>query len=567
MVRTKAWWRFGTLLAVAVVAGSAFWMSIRPLAPAAAGAADLLRRFGPFAAIMACVLLGAFLCRRVCRVQRLSLLIGMGWLMVAAGALLLFDAACARPAPMIGGLRSAVPLASGVTVGLGMALLATVGQGHLAARRQLFPAIAIVLIVTGVSWAAMWNRETVRRKEDLSRRRVVVQRQFADMLRERTRRFAAWAEGYAHSAQSAAPHEAGKGRKSAEAEFRRISGMTELFWLDRDLRTLRPTSPDADRRMYRQLSEDATALLPRLRAARATHTSVLIGPTQLMPGVPVFLLLVPVTVEDVTGPRILCGVVTAQDLLRPLRDAYSADGCTLTLRIPDRKRGAAHDRMSLPDPVHAAVELQVTLQPGREGALRDDAKLRALRAGLAAGVPGALVLLVGFAVHRRRWRRVSVKSEGGPASDIAASQVCASEASCSAPAALRPPRVLLGESDAVQARVTRIALEQMGCEVDEVTTGRKALEALSRLPYDLLLISPRLPEIGGYEVATAVRRREAGTGRHLPIIALSPAELLSDEIGRSTAGIDDCLVVPVQPLVLRAVIMRCTQSFAYDQTA
>ena len=71
-------------------------------------------------------------------------------------------------------------------------------------------------------------------------------------------------------------------------------------------------------------------------------------------------------------------------------------------------------------------------------------------------------------------------------------------------------------------------LEKAGHRADIVVDGREAVTALDGTRYDLVLMDCLMPEMDGFEAARAIRAAEDGTGRHIPIIALTASAMAED---------------------------------------
>jgi two-component system sensor histidine kinase/response regulator len=114
--------------------------------------------------------------------------------------------------------------------------------------------------------------------------------------------------------------------------------------------------------------------------------------------------------------------------------------------------------------------------------------------------------------------------------------------------------VLVAEDNRVNQVVVRRILEQQGHTVTIAENGRKALEALAQGRFDLLLLDVQMPETSGYEVAAAIREQEHGTGRRLPIIALTAHAMKGDRERCLAAGMDGYMAKPLQRAELVAAI-------------
>jgi CheY-like chemotaxis protein/HPt (histidine-containing phosphotransfer) domain-containing protein len=86
--------------------------------------------------------------------------------------------------------------------------------------------------------------------------------------------------------------------------------------------------------------------------------------------------------------------------------------------------------------------------------------------------------------------------------------------------------------------------------------GREALDALSRETVDLVLMDLQMPAMDGLEAIAAVRKKEMGTGVHLPIVALTAHAMKGDRERCLAAGADDYLTKPIHTPALFATLER-----------
>jgi len=131
------------------------------------------------------------------------------------------------------------------------------------------------------------------------------------------------------------------------------------------------------------------------------------------------------------------------------------------------------------------------------------------------------------------------------------------------PATGPPLRVLLAEDDRVSQKVAQLMLRALGHDVDVVTNGQEALEALASASYDVVLMDIQMPVMDGFE-ATKHIRADLPTPRQPRILALTGC----DEFGRDaylTAGMDGYLAKPVREVDLRDAFVAALQRRADAQ--
>jgi PAS domain S-box-containing protein len=115
-------------------------------------------------------------------------------------------------------------------------------------------------------------------------------------------------------------------------------------------------------------------------------------------------------------------------------------------------------------------------------------------------------------------------------------------------------RLLLAEDNAVNQRLAVSLLEKRGHQVVVAGNGREALAALDGLPFDAVLMDVQMPEMDGFEATAAIRAREAATGAHTPIIAMTAHALKGDRDRCLEAGMDAYVSKPLRPRELFEVL-------------
>jgi two-component system, sensor histidine kinase and response regulator len=114
--------------------------------------------------------------------------------------------------------------------------------------------------------------------------------------------------------------------------------------------------------------------------------------------------------------------------------------------------------------------------------------------------------------------------------------------------------ILLAEDNVVNQKVAIGLLERRGHSVTVAGNGVEALAAWERGGFDLILMDIQMPEMGGLEATQAIREREAASGRHTTIVAMTAHAMQGDRERYLGAGLDGYLSKPIDYQTLIATI-------------
>ena len=139
-----------------------------------------------------------------------------------------------------------------------------------------------------------------------------------------------------------------------------------------------------------------------------------------------------------------------------------------------------------------------------------------------------------------------------------------------------PARILLVDDDPVNQMVALGLLRRQGWHAVAAGNGKEALQILATQSFNLILMDLQMPEMDGFQTATAIRLHEARSdavsvpreislaghkptdprGRHIPIVALTTASHPGMRERCLAAGMDDYLTKPISPRALYATVEK-----------
>jgi two-component system, OmpR family, response regulator len=121
------------------------------------------------------------------------------------------------------------------------------------------------------------------------------------------------------------------------------------------------------------------------------------------------------------------------------------------------------------------------------------------------------------------------------------------------------PRVLVVDDEEHITELLAMGLGYNGFEVERVSSGRSALDAVERRRPELIVLDVMLPDLDGFEVARRLRSSE-GAGFRVPIIFLTARDTTADKIQGLRLGSDDYVTKPfsIEELIerVKAVLRR-----------
>jgi CheY-like chemotaxis protein len=111
---------------------------------------------------------------------------------------------------------------------------------------------------------------------------------------------------------------------------------------------------------------------------------------------------------------------------------------------------------------------------------------------------------------------------------------------------LRPQRILLVEDSVPNQKVALAMLQSHGHTVVVANDGNEAVGLFGAQEFDAILMDIQMPGMDGFACTAAIRATESGTGRHIPIVAMTAHALAGDREKCLAAGMDDYVSKPIR---------------------
>ncbi|WP_292248623.1 response regulator, partial [Mesonia sp.] len=103
-------------------------------------------------------------------------------------------------------------------------------------------------------------------------------------------------------------------------------------------------------------------------------------------------------------------------------------------------------------------------------------------------------------------------------------------------------KILLVEDNEINMMVTKKFLSPYQIDLEIISDGKEAYEALLKNHYDLILLDINIPSMSGYEISKKIREK----GIEVPIVAVTASELSEIEEKAYGLGMDDIIIKPFQ---------------------
>ena len=122
----------------------------------------------------------------------------------------------------------------------------------------------------------------------------------------------------------------------------------------------------------------------------------------------------------------------------------------------------------------------------------------------------------------------------------------------------QPLRILVVDDNPFNQTVASVKLEKLGHQVDVAGGGREAVAEVERRTFDVIFMDMEMPDLDGLAATAEIRRRENGTGRHVPIIAMTAHAIQGIRDRCLRGGMDGYLAKPIEDRALKQILAELT---------
>lgn len=120
----------------------------------------------------------------------------------------------------------------------------------------------------------------------------------------------------------------------------------------------------------------------------------------------------------------------------------------------------------------------------------------------------------------------------------------------------RQMRVLAAEDNRTNQLILKKMTKDLNIDLRFVCNGLEAVETFDTFAPDLIFMDISMPGMDGKEATAEIRRREIGTNRRTPVVALTAHAMAGDDQGILAAGLDHYLTKPLHKKLIHDMILQ-----------
>ena len=115
-------------------------------------------------------------------------------------------------------------------------------------------------------------------------------------------------------------------------------------------------------------------------------------------------------------------------------------------------------------------------------------------------------------------------------------------------------QILLADDHQVNQKVTQAMLNQLGHTVVLADNGQQVLDWLRQATFDVLILDVTMPQMDGLQVLAVIRKDEARSGLHQPVVMLTGHAMQGDEERFLALGADAYVSKPIAMQALKSIL-------------